>query len=204
MSEPVINDKNLVSGLRKGDHASWTIFYNAYKVILYDCTKKTVADPMDAKDIVADVFHNCWKLKMNMETIEDYKAYLFVSCRNRSIDYLRLENLKQKHASSISAEFYQRPDEKLMPAAHVEFVRSEVRMQLYNAVQEMPPQTSRVITMLFFEDKSVQEVAESLQISPQTVRNLKTKGLKGLRDKFSNQDIDLVLLLMLFDYYVFR
>jgi RNA polymerase sigma-70 factor (ECF subfamily) len=49
-------------------------------------------------------------------------------------------------------------------------------------IESLPPMRKAVFKMIFLEEKSTQEVAKALDISPQTVLNHKSHALNYLRN----------------------
>jgi len=64
-------------------------------------------------------------------------------------------------------------------------VTAEISGELLNAINTLPVECSKVFRLIYIEGKSIKETAETLQISPSTVKTQKARGLAALRKKLS-------------------
>ncbi|MDP3452244.1 MAG: sigma-70 family RNA polymerase sigma factor [Bacteroidales bacterium] len=147
---------------------------------------KIVGNKQDAEDIVQEVFLSIWKSNSSFKNEIAFRAYLYLSTRNKCIDFLRKKRLVNKEidVNVISEE----------EIDHI--VRGEAYMLLYKAIEKLPPQAKRVIVRSM-KGLTVQEVADSLNISVNTVKSLKLRAYRTLRDLYGDVFIIFISTLML-------
>lgn len=136
---------------------------------------KITGSKHDAEDIVQEVFLSIWKSKTNFKNEIAFRAYLYLSTRNRCIDYLR----KRRHIN-IELDSNTISDDEI---DHI--VRGEAYLLLYRAIEKLSPQAKRVI-IRSMKGLTVQEVADSLNISVNTVKSLKLKAYRTLRELYGD------------------
>lgn len=140
---------------------------------LYYYALHIVNDEETAKDILNDVFATLWN---NIETVDLAKinAYLVTSVRNRSIDHLRHLVLESQYT-----------DEYLHTA---EMFYDDYSDEKDRLVEEMfahlSPPTDEILRMCYLKRMKYAEVAEQLDISPNTVKKHIMKALKILRELY--------------------
>ena len=65
-------------------------------------------------------------------------------------------------------------------------VHTEVIAEIHRAINQLPTQCRKVISLEFIEGLSNEEVAKELSLSIQTVKNHKVRALKILKQQFSD------------------
>lgn len=142
---------------------------------------KLISNKHDAEDIVQEVFLSIWKSRVSFKSEISFKSYLYLSTRNRCIDFFRKKKIQSEELDSqiLSQE----------EMDHI--VRGEAFALLHKAIDKLPPQSKRVI-LRSMKGLSVQEVADSLGISVNTVKTLKLKAYRTLRELYG--DVFIILI----------
>lgn len=172
-----------VTSLVGGDKQAYaSLFYEFYApLVLY--ARKYVTDPDAAEDIVQEFFCRLWEERENLTRIKAFKAYLYTSVRNRSLNYLR-----DKHSVSIEDYKFSSGDDFLN-----DMMEEEIYSRLYQAVSHLP-EKCRQVFMLKLEGKSNQEIADVLQVTEETVRSQLRRGRELLHKNLT----DLLVLAIVF------
>lgn len=150
------------------DNAAVKYLFEYHYVPLVVFAKNYLADIEDCKDAVREVFLHVVEHKKSFATLEQLKAYLYQSTRNRCLKFLRHEEVKRRHLQEIQAM-----TEETFYLDRV--LEEEVYVHLMNAIDTLPPQC-RNVYRLALENKSNQEIADALCISVETVKSYKKQG----------------------------
>ena len=106
------------------------------------------------------------------------KSYLFIYVRNRSIDYLRHQDIHYAYAE-FSQKLYENYTE-------VEFKEQDERMvKIQKVLDGMTPHTRHILEECYLHEKKYKEVAAELNISISAVRKHIVKALKAIREEFA-------------------
>ncbi len=153
---------------------------------LFVLASRLSRSPEAAKDIVAEVFLKLWEGRSSLERVQDLKAYLYVSTRNRSINYLRSNSLRAAQELTERTMSVGEPsaDDFFQSLLHVETVRA-----LREAVNNLPPECKKVVDLVL-RGYSTNDIAGLLGISASAVSHQKARAIKLLKDN--------VLLLIIF------
>ena len=143
--------------------------------------KKIVGSEEDAKDIVQEIFLKIWNSNPEFPNEIAFKSYLYISTRNSCIDFLR-----KKRSTPADMELAVNIEEEVNEA-----MREEAFRLLDKAIETLPAQTRRILR-LTLSGNSVNEIASTLKITVNTVKTLKQRAYKTLRDKFGEMFILLV------------
>lgn len=142
-----------------------------------------VRDNYAAEDIATESMVKLWEV-MNTGEVENPLALLLVFMKNKSLDYLRGQEIKAKALEAFSARKQAELNIRMstLEAFSPESIFSnEIRTILFNTLSNMPAQTRRVFMMSRFESKSGREIAEELNITVKGVDFHISKALKVLR-----------------------
>jgi RNA polymerase sigma-70 factor (family 1) len=171
------------------DFKSWKAdsfkpFFESFYPSLCLFANKYTRDHEAALDIVQEAFVYIWNKKGDVDSINSAKAYLFKYVRNRSLNYLRdHEKQKSLNFEQLDSEIFFRDN----------LIEEETYRTIYDAIKNLPPQGQRVIELSLDGYKN-QEIADELNISVNTVKTIKLRAFKAMREELKD---NLFILFML-------
>ncbi len=171
-----VEDSELLLELTKGNRHAFDVLYNRYWKKVFDAAYKRVESVDDAKDIAQEVFVQLWQ-RGSKTPIKQLSNYLFVAARNGVFKHFELES---RFVADPNPE-YQLQDPL---AADQQLMYKDFLKSFSNLIETLPPQQRQIFRMRFDQDMSSQEIADALNISPKTVRNLLGKSLSKLRSSY--------------------
>lgn len=161
-----MHDKHhIVKELFEQYYTSLVLFSNHY-----------VDDVEISKDLVQDVFAHIAEEKFVLDNVDNTKAYLYVSVRNRSLKYLRHKKIVNKYPLQLTSEELEEKSFALY------MIEEELYEILRNEIDQLPEQCSRVLKLAISGDDN-QTIADKLGISIETVKSHKQRGKKLLKEK---------------------
>lgn len=150
------------------------IFKEFYTSQLFFASKLLI-NRHDAEDVVQDVFLNIWRAKPVFKNEIAFKSYLYLSTRNKCIDFLR-----KKRPMYESVELAQE-----IPNEIDYLIKEEAFRILDKAIETLSPQTQKVLN-LSMKGFSVQEIATNLNLSVNSVKTVKLRAYKVLRETYGH------------------
>lgn len=165
------------------------IFY-AYYPRLCLFAYKLVNSRSVAEDLVQDVFLNILGRQYHFKTEATIKAFLYQSVKNACLNALKRNTIKERYADEapvVSAEDPQVIDN---------LIRAEVYGSLYAAMQNLPKGCQKVLRLSYFEGLKNDEISKKLNISVNTVKTQKKRGLHLLRLRLAPSVFLFLLLLV--------
>jgi RNA polymerase sigma-70 factor (ECF subfamily) len=176
------NAAEIVSELKRGSTKALHAVHDLYYPALRHFAMSLVVDGPAAEDIVAEVFVTLWKKHKDFETLQNIKAFVYISTRNACINHLK--KLQRDVVMKSGLTNYLSLDHEEF--ALNEMIKAEVLQQIYEAIEALPSQCKKVFKLCYVEGLSNSQVAEQFSISINTVKNHKVKALGLLRLKFLN------------------
>lgn len=179
-SHPEIDPNTICARLREGDRKAFEeIYHSAFRLIYFIC-KTIVRDKTEAEDITSKTFLKLWEMRWKFKSQDHIHAFLLVTSRNASFDYLRA---RQRHLKAREEIRYLSNEAVL--SHEEEIVRRDLVLELKFRLEKLSPKSKEVIQFLYFKEKEIWEVAGALGISPITVSGHKINALKKLRKAFA-------------------
>lgn len=167
------------------------VFRTYHKALCY-YVERIIAEPVGAEDIVAELFLQCWNNDQRFENEDHARYFLYRAARNAAYNHLKLaQRTADKHeqagkqSSADSEESHQE-----------HYIRSEVLRDIYAQIDRLPSQERKVLLLTLQEGKKLQEIADELNLSLQTVKNCKTRAVNRLRVRLSADDFLLFIVLL--------
>jgi RNA polymerase sigma-70 factor (ECF subfamily) len=161
---------------RDGNREAFELVYGQMVRPLTYFVENIIHSRVDAEDIVANAFYKLFHARAKMRSFEHIKRWLYVIVRNESIDYLRAKTRTKESQHDIAYL-----ESGFEEQAETERVRATLLQDILKEIDRLPKQRKTILRLYFFEQKNTSEIAELMQLSPQTVLNHKTKALDSLR-----------------------
>ena len=175
--------------VHRWDESSLQLLYRHFYKALVAFSNQMVSNLEIAEELVQDAFVSLWQQRNTFKNQGVLKAYLYNSVRNKSITYLRHEQVERNRIESFELDY------KLMMGDEEGPDREELIRQLLLSIDNLPPK-QREVFLLSVKGKTSEEIAQEMNISPETVKKQRQRGLKRLREMLPPEAILLLFALM--------
>lgn len=171
-----LKDSELLGLLRSGNEKAFAEIYERYWGLMFHHVLKMTGDKDETKDLVQELFTNLW---LNVEQIEsetNISAYLYVSARNKVINLIRHDKVKNNYLSSLSnfANHHQNSVLEQLSA-------KDLSIAIEREIQNLPSKMREIFELSRKKFRTHKEIAEELQISDKTVKKQINNAIKILR-----------------------
>jgi RNA polymerase sigma-70 factor (family 1) len=170
------NEEAVMNSFREGNKDAFRVIYDQMVRPLTFFVENIIHSQPDAEDIVANSFYKLYHARTGMRSFEHVKRWLYVIVRNEAIDYLRARTRARENQYDIAYL-----ESGVVEHTETERVKANVLQDVYKEIEKLPKQRKTILRLYFFEQKSTTEIAEQMDLSPQTVLNHKTKAIDSLR-----------------------
>lgn len=174
------------------DLSAFEAFYKENYKMLYISCYRYVGHAELAQEIVNDAFLKIWESSGQINLQSSLKSYLYRTVVNMSLNAIKKEATAKKNLKSLAS--FSDTTTVADPDLEVE----ELKLQLYKAIDRLPPQCKKVFLLSRHEGLKQQEIADQLGISIKTVKNHITYALRQLADSVN---IAIPVVLLLYDYF---
>ncbi|MDY8137743.1 RNA polymerase sigma-70 factor [Aquimarina sp. 2201CG5-10] len=173
-------EKPLIDGLIDGNRNSYKILFDKYYSWLCNYIYKLSGDASLSEDLVQNVFLKLWEKKTSLRITTSLKSYLFRSCHNEFLMYLRQQKREYDALDELKWQsLFELYSEKEEDKTEADWIRLE------KAIEQLPKKCKEVFKLSRLEQKKHKEIAEILGISTKTVEVHISKALRFLKANIS-------------------
>lgn len=155
--------------------------FEAYYVQLLYFGKRYLNDDFVAEDIVQDCFLSLWERRKEVTDLSTVRAFLYVSLRNRCLNYIRDQKKKEAHHENLLQE------SELTSFFEQSFIEEETTSTLLSVLNQMSDQGKNVCLLIMDGLKNT-EIAEQLGITVSTVKYHKIKAKDVLKSLYNKKN----------------
>jgi RNA polymerase sigma-70 factor (ECF subfamily) len=173
-------ESSLLKDLKKSDHMAFEAIFDRYSTQLFRFSLSYLKSKEAAEDVVQEVFMKIWNNRKEIKTDTSFQSYLFTIALNSVRKHFnklgKLQELKHGIIADLSEKSSELDD------------RSDYQTlldQLDELIKRMPEKRQVVFVKKKIEEKSLNEIAEELNISAKTVEYHITEAMKFLKQEFS-------------------
>lgn len=162
--------------IAKGDERAFKIIFESAHPIVYKAALLVTASTHLAEEVVQDVFLKLWIRRAGLTAVSNFKSYLFIMARNQAYRALK----KQLRWQDLNKETANDADIHLMDLEE-ELEADKIRKIYELAVNQLPAQQQKVFRLSKQQLLTREQVAHSMNISPETVKKYLAMAMLNIR-----------------------
>ncbi len=171
-----IEETEWVRRFREGDVQAFEWLYRQYARDMMDTAAGKLISLEEARDIIHDLLVELWARRAQLQVEQSLRAYLLKAVRFRVIDHLRRNMLHDNYLSAVHTS-----DNDVDDSTGNAIVYKDLDNAVSAELDRLPPRAREIYRLSRQQHMSVNEIASTLNISSQTVKNQLTMALKQLR-----------------------
>jgi len=187
-------EQQYINRIKKGEMAAFEELYKEYYVFLCLIAEHIIRSPLDAEEIVSDVFIKLWNIRDKLEITTSIRAYLVKAVKNTSLNYLEKLNSERKLTDSLSKSDY----EVLAWASDYplgQLYEHDIMEILDQGICRLPDSCRQIFILSRNSDMKYCDIAARLGISVNTVKTQMKIALARLRETLKDYLMVLVVLI---------
>ncbi len=149
--------------------------YDAHAQALFGFLLNFTRNEADTRDLLQEVFIKLARQPGLLAGVREERAFLIRLAHNAAIDLLRRRGTRDRIYEQLAGE----PTAPFAPAADAD--EQAFREALSAALGELPPDQRAVVHLKLWEDLTFEEIADALEISPNTAASRYRYALDKLR-----------------------
>jgi RNA polymerase sigma-70 factor (ECF subfamily) len=178
------SDADLLRRIKVGDQLALKTLYGRHHVKIFRFAMRFVRSEPAAEDIVSEVFIDVWRSAANFEGRSEASTFLLAIARNKAYSALRRrreDELDEDKAAEIEDDS-DTPETTLQKKNKSDLLRV--------CLQRLSPQHREVMDLVYYHDKSVEEVAAIVGAPEGTVKTRMFHARKRLAELAKAAGID--------------
>lgn len=176
----------LIEDAKDKNQKAQTQLINQFWESVFSFVMSKVQDENTADELTVAVFSKVLaKLDLYDENFQ-FKTWVLTIAQNTIIDYWRKRNREQETPTEdlqeVKNHFAKSPEELMISA--------QEQQKIINTVASMDANYQKIIELRFFEEKSIKEIAEELNISVANTKVRIMRAKKVLAELLKNIDLE--------------
>lgn len=189
-------DKHIIERISAGDERAFSSLYDAYYTYLCTIAVYYVFDRSEANEVVNDLFVHLWNHRSELP--DHIHTYMIRSVQNRCQNHIRASQTRERVLDQHRQQLLNYQEEFILsnynPLQNME--NAEIEQQIRAVAGQLPPKCRAVFENYFFEGKSIDDIAEEMNISVNTVRVQIQNAISRMRPSLQH------LIYMLSVFYI--
>lgn len=168
-----MDGRELVNIFNSREVKALDIIYEDYYRMLVLYAMNYLKEQMQAEDSVQESLISIWQSDITFNSHLAFKTYLYNTVKNRALNLIRHQKVKNNYAEQYDAEDSYNDEEVL--------IKQEYYSILFSAIERLEPKQREIIELNLINGGKLVDIAESIGISYRTAKRRKEIGVKELR-----------------------
>lgn len=164
------------------DHDSWKTWFHHYGPKLLLCARQWTRSAADAEDVVQEAFVRFWRHQRELPGSP--MALLVTSVRRAALDLARRDGRRSTREERALAG----PGEETVAHFESTLEDDERRAAIEGAMQRIPAEQREVLMLKIWAELTHEQIAQELDLSPNTVASRYRYALVALRRELTSAD----------------
>lgn len=185
---PSDNVSKLFTAIAAGHEPSFTMLYEQYYSLVFSSALQYCKVRSMAEDIAQQVFFTVWEKRHSLATIENGESWLWTVARNQTMNILRKEASRRSYITHIKERFDHEDNSPLQ-----ELLNKQKGERIEQLINTLTPRQQQVYKLSRNNGMTYAEIAKTLELSTDTVKEHMANALKTLRKKLLQYKDELLL-----------
>jgi RNA polymerase sigma-70 factor (ECF subfamily) len=183
-ANPAASDEVLIGRIAQGDRLAMQVLFARHHVRVYRFVLRLVRNEASAEDLISEVFLDVWRQADRFEGRSAVSTWLLAIARFKALSSMRRkpdEELDDEAAGAI---------EDASDTPEVSLQKKDKGTVLRNCLEQLSREHREVIDLVYYHEKSVEEVAEIVGIPEATVKTRMFYARKKLSELLKAAGLD--------------
>jgi RNA polymerase sigma-70 factor (ECF subfamily) len=178
------SDVALIRSIAAGDKHAMQILFARHNVRVFRFLVRLVGDRFAAEDLVSDVFLDVWRQAGRFQGRSQVATWLLALARNKALSALRRRSTEELDDKAVAAMEDPQDDPE------VRIQNQQTSEILLNFLTQLSRPHREVIDLVYYHEKSIDEVADITGVPPNTVKTRMFYARRRIAELMSAQGIE--------------
>ena len=178
------SDEVLISRIANGDRLAMQVLFARHHVRVYRFVLRLVRNEATAEDLISEVFLDVWRQAAKFEGRSQVSTWMLSIARFKALSALRRKP-EQELADETAAAIEDHSDDP-----EVTLAKKDKGAVLRECLTALSAEHREVVDLVYYHEKSVEEVARIVDIPEATVKTRMFYARKKLSELLKERGID--------------
>ena len=173
------SDQYYIQQVLKGDANAFSALVERYQNLVYTVVYRMIRNKEEAEEVAQDTFVKAYKSLSKYRGEAKFSTWLYTIAYRKSLDAIK------KNKRFVSTELIEEISEGEVGMVYdaLSYLQDKERKQIIsNSILKLPEEEAAIITLYYFEEKSVKEIKEIVGL---TEDNIKIKLYRSRKKLYS-------------------
>ena len=162
-----VDDQHYIHLVKEGDTNAFAVLVDRYKDMVFTLSLKMLKDREEAEEVSQDTFLKIYKSISKFNGESKFSTWMYKVAFNTCLD--RLKKNKRLQPVAGMDEFTGQEAISLMNVLD-SIEERERKQMIQDCLHELPGEDSFLLTLYYFEEQSLEEIATIIGITPNNVK----------------------------------
>jgi RNA polymerase sigma-70 factor (ECF subfamily) len=163
------NDQILINQIIEGDANAFTVLVNRYKDLVFTLAIRMLKNREEAEEVSQDTFIKTYKSLHKFKGDSKFSTWIYKVAYNSCLDQLKKN---KKFQNDVEINEFTEHQVKTIDNAFDALVEDERKQLIQECLHLLPSEDSFLLTLYYFEEQSLDEIANIVNL---TANNVKVK-----------------------------
>lgn len=163
------NDQILINQIIEGDTNAFTVLVNRYKDLVFTLALRMLKNREEAEEVSQDTFIKTYKWLHKFKGDSKFSTWIYKVAYNGCLDRIKKN---KKYLNDVEINEFTEHQVKTMDNAFDVLVEEERNQLIQDCLHLLPSDDSFLLTLYYFEEQSLDEIANIVGL---TANNVKVK-----------------------------
>lgn len=194
-------DSKLFELIQQSSYPAFTELYNRHWKYIYSIAFRKTADKDDAADLTQNVFMEFYSKRETLVINIPVKNFLRTAVLYKLAKYFRTRGFQEKHYQNFQQYLAQVQQSDIshdtLVVKETEIAFEEMLELVYQTIEQMPEKMKEIFLMSRNQNYTITEIADKLNLAPQTVKNQLGKAFTRIRTAAEENSLPVTQIMIL-------
>ena len=184
MTSDVSSDESLLKRIAAGDRLAMQVLFSRYQVRVFRYVLRMVRNEATAEDLISEVFLDVWRQAGQFEGRSSVSTWLLGIAR-----YKALSQIRKRSEAELDEDYA----EQIIDGAdtpEIDLQKKDKGALIRTCLMKLSVEHREMIDLVYYHEKSIEEVAALLQIPANTVKTRMFYARQKLSEILKQAGID--------------
>jgi len=161
------DDQKLIKAIINGDTRAYTQLVDRYKDLVYTLALRMLKNREEAEEVAQDAFIKVYKSLEKFKGDSKFSTWIYRVTYNTCLDRIKKN---KKHINDVPIDKFTEHKLEAVDNALENMIKAERSELVKQCVDKLPSESAYLLTLFYFEELSLEEIAKIINIEANTVK----------------------------------
>lgn len=161
------NDQHYINQILNGNTNAFASLVDGYKDMVYTLTLRMLKNREEAEEVAQDTFIKVYKSLSKFKGDSKFSTWVYKIAYNTSLDRLKKN---KKFLNNVPIDEFTEHQVKTLSTVLDTLESKERELAIQRCVNLLPADDSFLLTLYYFEEQSLDEIAQAMNLLPNNVK----------------------------------